>query len=150
MAGYTQFRNPDKTARAIGKELMISPKHSVEICRKIKGMDLEAAKKFLEDVGELKKAVPFKRYTKQVSHQKGGLGPARFPQKAAKAILRVLESAENNAEYKGLMADNMFIEHIAAHRGRVYRSYMQRAHGASSPHFRLTTNIEVILMEKEE
>jgi len=150
MAGYTQFRKPDKSARAIGKELMISPKHSVEICRILKGMDLEKAKELLEEVAELKRAVPFKRYKKQVCHQKGKIGPARFPRKAAREILKVLESAENNAEYKGLMPDNMYIEHIAAHRGRVYRAYMPRAHGASTPHNRLTTNIEVILMEKEE
>lgn len=34
-----------KTARAMGKTLKISPKHSVEICRAIRGMDVEKAKK---------------------------------------------------------------------------------------------------------
>ena len=41
-----------------------------------------------------------------VAHKKG-VGPGRFPKKAAKAILRVIESAKHNAEYKGLDAENM-------------------------------------------
>ena len=33
-----------KTAKAAGKALKISPKHSVEICRTIRGMHLDDAK----------------------------------------------------------------------------------------------------------
>jgi large subunit ribosomal protein L22 len=36
-----------KKARAMGKSLKISPKHSVEICRELRGMGVETAKKLL-------------------------------------------------------------------------------------------------------
>ena len=62
MVGYTQESNPETSARAIGRELPISPRHSVIICRHIRGWPLEKAKDFLSDVTKLKAAVPDRRY----------------------------------------------------------------------------------------
>ena len=50
MVGYTVDIDPETSARAIGRELSISPKHSIVICRHIKGWRLERAKTFLEEV----------------------------------------------------------------------------------------------------
>jgi large subunit ribosomal protein L22 len=147
---YSVSSDPDTTARAILKEADISPKHSVEICNTITGMGLKEAKSLLEDVGKLKKAIPFKRYTGGVAHRPGkGFGPGRYPQKAAKKILRLLEDCESNAEYSGLNTDALRIKHIVAHRGRVIRGSMPRAHGRATDWDIHTTNIEVILEEME-
>jgi large subunit ribosomal protein L22 len=148
MPGYTQQTNPDTTSRAIGKELPISPKMSREICRMLRGKNVAVAISMLEEVVELKRAVPLKRYNFGVAHKKG-IGPGRFPQKAAKAILHVIESARSNAEYKGLDTDNMRIRVAAAHLGRTTKGYMPRAYGRSSPWNQQTVNVEVILEEVE-
>ena len=49
------YQGTGKIAKATGKSLKISPKHSVEICREIRGMYLDEAKEYLEDVIQLKK-----------------------------------------------------------------------------------------------
>src|SRR5512138_1182464 len=112
MAGYTQEADPDTTARAIGKEMQISPKDSREICRMLKNRKVEDAVKILEEIIALKRPVPFKKYNMGVPH-KPGIGPGRYPEKSAKAILEVIESAKHNAEYKGLDADNMRVKLVA-------------------------------------
>ena len=146
--GYTTYADPDSTAKAMGKDMPVSPKFSREICGMIRGMKPETAIKALEDVIELKRAVPLKRYNKRVSH-KPGVGPGRYPKKAAKAILGVVKSAVANAEYKGLDADSMVISTVSASRGRTIPGHMPRAHGRATQWNQETVNIEVILEEVE-
>ncbi len=151
MAGYSNQQNGENIARAIGKELKISPKHSVEVCRAIRGRMYEDARQYLQDVIDGKQAVPFKRY-KMMIHHKKGIGPGRYPKKACKAILKVLESAGANAgsPAKKLDAENMRIITAAAHRGRTFPGYMPRAHGRSSPWDQHSVNLEIVLEEQEE
>ena len=154
MVGYSANIESEKSARAQGIELKISPKHSVEICRAIRGMSLKSAKSYLEEVTVLKRAVPFLRYKWEIGHRRGpGFGKGsghctgRYPQKAAKFILKILEDVENNAEYKGLDIENLKIVHVAAQRGRIIEGRMPRAHGSASAWNEHTTNIEVIVEE---
>ena len=148
MAGYTTYADPDTTAKAIGRDIPVSPKMSREICGMIRGMKVETAVSALEDVIELKRAVPLKRYNKRVSHKKG-TGPGRYPQKAAKAVLSVVQSAVTNAEYKGLDAETMVIATVSASRGRTIPGHMPRAHGRATQWDQNTVNIEVIIEEVE-
>lgn len=148
---YSRDSDPDTSARAQALEVNISPKHSVEICREIRGMELHSAKEYLEEVISLRRAVPFKRHNRCVPHRKGtGFGPGRYPQKAASKILKLLEDCEANAEYSGLNTDVLRITHIASHKGRVYRGWMPRAHGRATDWDTYTVNLEVILEEMEE
>jgi large subunit ribosomal protein L22 len=149
MVGYTQESDSETTARAIGRELPISPRHSIAICRHIKGWRLEKAKDFLAEVIELKAPVPDTRFGGS-GHRRGKVGPGRFPEKAAKQILKVLEGAEANAEYKGLVTDDMVIIHIASHRGKAWEGRFPRARGRATPKVRETVNVEIILREAEE
>jgi large subunit ribosomal protein L22 len=151
MVGYSTKVDPENTARAIGHELRISPKHSVEICRALRGMKLEDAKQYMEDVVALKRPVPFKRYKKYVGHRRGtGFGPGRYPQRAAGEILRLLEHVEHNAEYGGLDIESLKIIHMSAYRGRVYEGRMPRAHGRATDWNTETVNIEIVVEEIEE
>jgi large subunit ribosomal protein L22 len=144
--GYSSKADPENTARAIGRELSISPKASVEVCREIRGMMVEEATQYLEDVISLKKPIRYKRYNGQVGHRKGRkFGPGRFPQKVASHILDVIKHAQHNAEYKGLDSENMRIVHISTSRGMTTQGYMPRAHGRSTPFNHETANIEVVL-----
>jgi large subunit ribosomal protein L22 len=141
----------EPVAKAIGTEIHISPKHSVEICRVLKGKMLDDAKDLLEDVIEKKRPIPFKKHKRSMGHRKGkGFGPGRYPVRAAKAILKVLESAESNAEYSGLDTEALKVRHIAANKGRTISGWMPRAHGRNTAKDTETVNIEVILEEVEE
>lgn len=148
MAGYTTYADPDTTAKAIGRDMPISPKMSREICGMVRGMKVENAINALEEVVEIKRPVPLKRFNKRVSHKKG-VGPGRYPQKAARAILAVIESAVSNAEYKGLDADSLVISTISASLGRTIPGHMPRAHGRATQWNQQTVNVEVILEEVE-
>jgi len=141
--------DPDRTAIASGRDLRISPKAAREICHYIKGMKLDNAKDVLQEVVELKRPVPYRRHKKKVAHRKGvqGFDAGRFPQKAAGEILKVLDSVEANAEFKGLYTDRLKIIHIAAHRARVIRNYIPRAFGRSSPYNNRLTHVEVAVEE---
>ena len=138
-----------KTAKALGRSLKISPKHAVEICNKIRGMKVDKAEAYLEDVIEMKTAVPFKRHNKKVGHKRGieGWPTGRYPVKAAKQILDILKNAEANAEYKGLDTENLKIMHISSHRGYIIRGWTPRAFGRASPFNTPTTHVQIVLGE---
>lgn len=145
------IRVEDETrcVKASGRELDISPKHAREICRAIKNLTIEEAKRLLNDVIEKKRPIPFMRYYKGVGHRKGleGWHAGRYPVKAAKAILRVIENLEANAEYKGLDVDRLRVIHAVAHRGRKIRKYIPRAFGRATPFFNTLTHVELVAKE---
>ena len=148
--GYSIYGlDPDRTAIASARELDISRKAAREICNTIKGMFLDKAKEYLEDVIILKKSVPYKRHKKHVAHRKDltGWPTGRFPQKAAQRILEVLENAESNAEFKCLDVDRMKIIHACQHNGTILKRFTPRAHGSSSPKYNRLTHIEIAIEE---
>ena len=148
MKGYTAESDPDTSAKAIGREMPISPKLAREVCAMIRGMKVNKAITTLEGIAAVKTPVPLRRYNKRVSH-KQGVGPGRYPVKVAVAILGVVNSAVSNAEYKGLSTDNMVIRTITAARGRVTPGHIPRAHGRATECNQDTVNIEVIIEEVE-
>ncbi|MEA4977058.1 MAG: 50S ribosomal protein L22 [Methanomassiliicoccaceae archaeon] len=147
-SGYTATSDPDISAKAVGKDMPVSPKFAREVVGMIRGRKVEEAAVMLEEVIAKKRAVPLKRYNKRVSH-KAGIGPGRYPVKAAKAILSILESASSNAEYKGLDVSSMSIATISIARGVTIPGHMPRAHGRATQWNQETVNIEVIIEEVE-
>lgn len=133
-------------AKAVGTSLPVSYKHSVEICAYVRGKNVETAKKLLDDAIQLKKAVPFRRFVRDVGHRKA-MGSGRFPKKASAEIKKIIESAQKNAQFKGLSTTNLRIAHICAKQGESgwrYGRHMRRRVKRS--------HVEVILEEtaKEE
>lgn len=147
--GYSATIEGENTARAKANELPISPKHSIEIARFIKNMTTTEAKAYLADVVDLKKAIPFKRFNRNVAHKRGlSKWPAgRYPVKAATAYIRLIESVEKNAEYIGLDTENLRIDHVSANRGRGHQAFFPRAMGRATPKRRETVNIEIVVTE---
>ncbi len=149
MRGYTyQAQSGVNVARARGIELPISPKKTYEVLNAIRGMPVEQARHFLEEVVALKRPVPFRRYNQETAHKRG-VGPGRYPKKVAKSVLLVLQNAEGNAEYDGLDAERLFVKVAACARGRIRPASMPRAHGHATPWNEQTTNVEIVLGEKE-
>ena len=91
--------------------------------------------------------MPFKRHRKKLAHRRGAGGSGRFPAKAARAILRVLENAEANATYKGLDAEKLMIVHASANKGITIPGFIPRAFGRATPFNKPLTNVEITLKE---
>jgi large subunit ribosomal protein L22 len=137
------LKTNEHMAKAVGILLPISAKQSIEICSKLKGKDLQDAKKMLEDVIGMKKPFKFTRFTEGAGH-KHGIGPGKYPVKSSKEILKLLKLVESNAQQKALDTSNLVIIHMCAkkgpntwHYGRQIRVSMKR------------TNVEVVVEEKE-
>ena len=134
-------------AKAFGKEMRVSPKHAMEVCRAIRGMRLNVAKEYLEAVREKKKAVPFVRHRKKLAHRRGTGGSGQYPVKAAREILKVLKNAEANASYKGLDVEKLRIVHASAYKGIIIPGTLPRAFGRSTSYNKPLTNVEIVLKE---
>ena len=82
-----------------------------------------------------------------VGHRKGGIGPGRYPVKASREIIKLIESAMNNAshQYEDINPEEMEITHIAAHRGRIRKGWIPRARGRATPKNHYQVNLDIFL-----
>merc|ERR1711974_228561 len=69
--------------------------------------------------------------------------------KSAEFLLHLLKNAESNAEYKGLDADHLVVDHIQVNRAPKMRRRTYRAHGRINPYMSSPCHIELCLVEKE-
>lgn len=129
-------------ARVIAKDVSLSTKQCIEICAQLRNKQIQKAKTFLEQVLEMKQAVPFRRFTNGIGH-KPGMSAGSYPQNAAKEILLLLNSLEANAQQKGLNATNLFIAHISANRAPKAYHY-----GRKSGRRMKRTHLEIIVAEQ--
>ncbi len=144
--------DPEKTVKSSGRELRISHKAAREVCKAIKGMALDQAKRYLNLVTIKRQPVPFRRYKKKLGHRHGveKAFAARYPVKAAEKILKVLEGAEANAEFRGFGPEGLRVIHAAAYPGMKIKRYTSRAFGRSSPKIQTLTHVEIVLEQLEE
>ena len=149
--GYsiTEELDPEKIVKASGRELRVSHKSLREVCNSIKGVRLNIAKRYLKEVIAKRKPVPFMRYKKKVGHRHGieKACAGRYPVKAARQVLKILQGAEANAENKGLDLEKLRITHISGYPGIKIKRYMPRAFGRSTPKNETLCHIEVVLEE---
>jgi len=151
--GYSTLElDPEKTAKASGREIRVSPKSATEICKTIKGMKLDKARNLLNQVIQKKKPIPFHKHKKKAAHRHGlqKAYAGKYPVKAAQKILEVLESAEANAEYKGLDIEKLRITHASAYPGMKIKRFIPRAFGQTTPRFETLCHIELALEQTEE
>ncbi|MBS3112684.1 50S ribosomal protein L22 [Candidatus Woesearchaeota archaeon] len=132
--GYSTKLNGEHVARASGRDLGISTKTSIEICRWLRYRNLQKAKNLLEKVIIKKVAVPYLRFNTKMGH-KPGITSGGYPISAAKEILRLLNSVEKNAQSKSLNIETLKIIHMNAHKastpvhaGRHGGRVMKRTH----------------------
>jgi len=144
--------DPEKTVKSSGHELRVSHKAAREVCTAIKGMTLDQAKQYLNNVITKKQPVPFRRYNKKLGHRHGveNAFAARYPGKTAKKILQLLEGAEANAEFKGLDVERLRIIHAVAYPGMKLKRFTMRAFGRTSPKVQTLTHVELVLEQTEE
>jgi len=92
---------PKKTEAVIyGRNLSMSTKKSMGICKFIRGKTIPNAIADLEQVVRIRKVVPMKG---EYAHQKGkGISSGKFPVKAAGIFINLLKSLSANANVSGL------------------------------------------------
>merc|ERR1712088_1306730 len=129
-------------------------KNTRESANAIKKMPLHRATKYLKNVIAHKEIIPFRRFMGGVGrHAQAavhGTAAGRWPKKSAEFLLHMLKNAESNAEYKGLDADHLVVEHIQVNRAAHMRRRTYRAHGRINPYMSSPCHIEITLVEKEQ
>ena len=140
------------TARAMLRERPMSHKHSKEIARAIRGMRAGEAVEYLEAVIEGDRSVPFRSHNSGVGHRSDidGWDAGRYPEKASKAFLDLLENAIGNADYQGLDGEDMTIAHVAAHKVGEQIGRKPRAQGRATPWNTPQVDVELILAATED
>jgi len=108
-------------AEVNGKDLGISKKHSMAICKFIKNKNIEKAIEELEQVIKLKKAVPMKG---EIPHRKG-MERGRYPVNASKGFIKLLKSLNANCQVNNM--ENVYIFSARADKApRPYRRFGSR------------------------
>ncbi|XP_023348546.1 60S ribosomal protein L17 [Eurytemora carolleeae] len=150
----TEPDNATKSCKARGTNLRVHFKNTRETAQAIKHMPLNRAKVYLKNVIAKKEIVPFRRFMGGVGrHAQAavhGTCQGRWPLKSAEFLLHMLKNAESNAEYKGLDADHLVIDHIQVNRAPKMRRRTYRAHGRINPYMSSPCHIELTLAEKEQ
>ena len=165
--GFTQPLQGNRLSVARATNVDVHVKACFEICRTIRGMTAGAAVRKLEkvllidsdrpDIRAKAEAIPYRLGSgnkkrkrsgpSMVGHRKGGMGPGRYPVKASRVVIKLLNSAMDNArhQHEDIDAEDMIISHIAAHRGTIKRGFMPRARGRATPKNHYQVNLEVFL-----
>ena len=148
---YSVESDPETTARALLRERPISNKHGKEIAREIKGMTAGEAVEYLEAVVEGERSVPFRSHNSGVGHRSDidGWDAGRYPEKASKAFLDLLENAIGNADYQGHDGEAMTIVHVAAHKVGESPGRKPRAMGRATPWNTPQVDVELVLEADE-
>jgi len=133
----------ENCAKAVGLALPISRKHSVMICSFIRNKNIQLAKKQLADVILKKRAIPFTRFNDDMGH-KAGMAAGRYPVKACQSILGLLESAEANAQFKGLSTADLVVMHASAQKGPDSWRYGRHIRRQAK-----RTHVEIVLEERK-
>ncbi|MGQ4556780.1 50S ribosomal protein L22 [Halobellus sp. GM3] len=149
---YSVEADPDTTAKGMLRDRPISLKHSKAISRAIKGMTVEDAEDYLRDVIDEKQSVPFKQHNTGVGHRSDidGWDAGRYPEKASKAFLELLENVSSNADEQGFEGEEMTIKHVAAHKVGERQGRKPRAFGSADPWNTPICDVELIVEEAEE
>merc|ERR1719242_346900 len=123
-------------------------------------MNLRKAQRYLKDVVEHKRCVPFLRYNRGVGRcaqaKQFAAAPGhsatqgRWPEKSCKTLLELLRNAESNAELESLDVDSLYVEHVSVNEAPKNRRRVYRAHGRINPFMSHPCHVEMILTEGEE
>lgn len=103
MKGYSQPEEFEHCATARLEGVNASYKDLAQVCGRIRGKNTEWALSFLERAANEEIPVLYKRHNKNLGHRRElGGKKGRYPWKAAKIVLMVLESAMANGKTLGL------------------------------------------------
>lgn len=129
----TTVKGTAQTAIARARNLAVSLKQSVELGRVMRYRHTHYAKEVLEEIIALRRAVPFRRFNRDMGH-KAGMAAGRYPQKAAREFLKLVKSVEANAQMKGLDTSSLVITQLVAHKASIPFSAGRQRHRTKRTH----------------
>eukprot|EP00127_Corallochytrium_limacisporum_P006171 Clim_evm10s220 gene=Clim_evmTU10s220 len=127
-----------KCASSSGSYMRVHFKNTHETAQAIKGMSIDQATQYLQDVKAHKRIIPFRRFrygvgrkaqTKEFKTPQG-----RWPEKSCDFMLSMLANLKSNGEGKGLDAGSLIITHVQVNMAPVMRRRTYRAHGRINPY----------------
>lgn len=148
MKGYSNMpENSELCASARVEGVNASYKDLAEVCGRIRNKKTDWAVSFLEKAAEGEIPILFRRHNKNLGHRRElGGRKGRYPWKAARIVLKTLQSAMSNGKNLGLgevytiiaaSANKKDIFPRMAPKGRTARSYL------------VTSRVEIILKGSE-
>ncbi len=143
--GYSVKEINEHMARAVGRDMPISSKIAYEMCNFLRKKELQKAKSQLKLIIDKKMALPLKRFNADIGHKPGNVASGRYPLKASTHVLKLLESAEANAQLKGLNTGSLVIKTIVSN-----KASSQMRYGRQRGRETKTTHIEVIVEETKK
>jgi len=109
------------------RNVPISVKYGGQLARKLQGMKVEKAKKYLEQVLEHKQVIPLYKHYKKKAHLKGQIKREIYADKMVKYFIKLIRDVENNAFNKGMDLKALKIEEIKVGYGQ--RRYFYQTQG---------------------
>jgi len=146
MKGYSS-EIPENCASARVEGTNVSHKDLIQVCAAIRYKKADWAVSFLEKVAEGEVPVLYRSYNKKIGHRRElGGRKGRYPQKAAKAVLKLLQSAMANGRVAGL-GEEFTILTASANTKEVYPRMAPKGRRVRSA--LRTSRIEIILKGSE-
>jgi large subunit ribosomal protein L17e len=146
--------NPDKAVKSCGNDIRAHFKNTYNTARALKGMTVKAAQKYLNQVLEHQRCIPYRRYAgatgRTAQATEWGVTKGRWPTKSVKVVLNLLANLEANAKVKGLETDKLNLTHIQVNRAPRGRRRTYRAHGRITPFLSSPCHIELFATQKDE
>lgn len=142
MAYHYSFQEFEKEtmARSSAANLPISLKKTVETLNAIRGQKVSSAINYLERVSKEEAVVPYRRYNQEMAHKRGrGIATGGFPINVAKAVLKLLKSAQKNASEQEISGEIRIIS-ASARKGSTRYHY-----GRYSGRKQKATNVEIVV-----
>ena len=148
---YSVEADPETTAKGMLRDRPISLKHSKAISKAIKGKTVADAEAYLEAVINEERSVPFKQHNTGVGHRSDidGWDAGRYPEKASKDFLKLIENVRNNADEQGFEGSEMVIKHVAAHKTGERPGRKPRAFGRADPWNTTLCDVELVIEQPE-
>jgi len=128
-----------------GRNMPISHKQCYEIANFIRGKQVDVAIKLLESVIVQKRAVPYRRFNRDICHKAGGVGPGRYPVNSSLQVIALLKNLKGQAQDKGLDTNKVFLIHAAMQKAAKLRHY-----GRKLGTVRKNTHFELVGKEMEK
>lgn len=128
-------------------------KNMREAANAIKGMKLEKAFQYLEEVRQHTRCVPFLRFnrgigrTAQAKQFGSQLTKGRWPEKSVKYLEELLKNLKSNGLSKGLNPETLVIRHVQVNQAPCIRRRTYRAHGRITAFKSSPCHVEVVACE---
>ncbi|MEN2496258.1 MAG: 60S ribosomal protein L17 [Marteilia pararefringens] len=148
-----KVENPSLVGQSKLTDARIKYKNTVETVKMLKGMTIQRAIAYLNNVIDNKEIVTATKFNngrgrkaqcKQFNQVQGF-----HPQKICKVLIKLVENAANNAVQKGLNRDKLFISAIQANPARVVQKRHFASNGRIKKFNRSPSHVFIMVEEKQ-